>query len=56
MKSTMHLYPIDGAAHDVGAADTRGATATRRWADGLSPASTPTRPTSAAIRDWSVDY
>ena len=22
LKSTMHMYPIDGAAHDVGAADT----------------------------------
>ena len=22
MKSTMHMYPIDGAAHDVGAGDT----------------------------------
>ena len=52
----MHMYPIDGAAHDVG---------TDRHARGLprrelgrrsSPASTPTRRTCAAIRKWSVDY
>ena len=43
-KSTMHLYPIDGAAHDVGSSDTawsyRDATGAR-----CSPASIPTRPT-----------
>ena len=30
-KSTMHMYPIDGAAHRVGPTDTPGATATRTW-------------------------
>ena len=43
-KSTMHLYPIDGAVHDVGSDDTawryRDATGAR-----CSPASTPTRRT-----------
>ena len=54
-KSTMHLYPIDGAAHDVGTRTRRGLP--RRDAGARSsPASTPTRPTSPAIRYWSVDY
>ena len=44
MQSTMHLYPIDGAAHDVGSADT--AWSYRDAAGARStPASTPTRPT-----------
>ena len=44
-QSTMHLYPIDGAAHDVGAGRHGvGATATRTGARSSS-ASTPTRPT-----------
>ena len=56
MQSTMHLYPIDGAAHDVGL-DRHGLELPRREL-GLrcSPASTPTRPTSTSIRDWTVDY
>ena len=51
-QSTMHLYPIDGAVHDVG--DVRHGlqpTATRRWAEvivGVDP-----DPANAeAIRDW----
>ena len=43
-QSTMHLYPIDGAVHDVGAADTPFATATPRGPRSSS-ASTPTRRT-----------
>ena len=31
VKSTMHLYPIDGAAHDVGAADTAWSYRDARW-------------------------
>ena len=54
-KSTMHLYPIDGAAHDLGPSDTawsyRDATGARS-----SPASTPTRRTSTRSGSWSVDY
>ena len=55
MKSTMHLYPIDGAAHDVGPSDTPGATATRTGARS-SPASIPTRPTPARSATGRVDY
>ena len=56
MKSTMHMYPIDGAAHDVGAGR-HGLELPRRDVGArCSPASIRTRPTSDAIRDWSVDY
>src|SRR3954451_18216144 len=54
-QSTMHLYPIDGAAHDVDSADTawayRGATFSAVYA-GVDP--DPGKVTS--IRDWAVDY
>ena len=54
-KSTMHLYPIDGAAHDVGPADTpwayRDATYGSVFA-GVDP-----DPANVdAIRKWSVEY
>jgi hypothetical protein len=54
-KSTMHLYPIDGAAHDVGDNDTPWAYRKANWAtvyagvDG-DPANV------EAIRNWTVDY
>ena len=55
MKSTMHLYPIDGAAHDVGADDTAWSYRDARWATvyaGVDP-----DPANVdAIRRWSVDY
>ncbi len=55
MKSTMHLYPIDGAAHDPGNADTAWAYRDANWGSvfaGVDP-----DPANAdAIRDWSVDY
>jgi len=55
MQSTMHMYPIDGAAHDVDAADTawsyRDATYGSVFA-GVDP-----DPANAEkIRTWSVDY
>jgi FAD binding domain/Berberine and berberine like len=54
-KSTMHMYPIDGAAHDVGPHDTawsyRDATFASVFA-GVDP-----DPANAdAIRRWSIDY
>src|SRR5271166_2688756 len=55
MHSTMHLYPIDGAAHDVGAADTAFSYRDAQWAEvifGVDP-----DPANAdAIRDWCVGY
>ncbi len=55
MKSTMHLYPIDGAAHDVDEADTAWSYRGARWASVFAgvdpdPANVP------AIRSWSIDY
>jgi FAD/FMN-containing dehydrogenase len=55
MKSTMHLYPVDGAAQDVAAGDTawsyRDATFAAVYA-GVDP-----DPANAGlVRDWCVDY
>ena len=55
MKSTMHLYPIDGAAHDVGPADTAWSYRDARW--GAVYAGVDPDPANVdAIRRWSVDY
>jgi hypothetical protein len=55
MHSTMHLYPIDGAAHDVGASDTPWAYRDANFSEvifGVDP-----EPSGAdAIRDWTVNY
>ena len=54
-KSTMHLYPIDGAAHEVGLSDTPWAYRDAVWGSvfaGVDP-----DPANAdAIRRWCVDY
>jgi hypothetical protein len=51
----MHLYPIDGAAHDVGPSDTPWAYRDANFSEvifGVDP-----EPSGAdAIRDWTVDY
>ncbi len=55
MKSTMHLYPIDGAAHDVGSADTAWSYRDATW--GAVFAGVDPDPANVeAIRQWSVDY
>jgi len=55
MKSTMHLYPIDGAAHDTGPSDTAWSYREARWATvyaGVDP-----DPANVdAISRWSIDY
>ena len=55
MQSTMHLYPIDGAAHDVGTGDSAFSYRDAQWAEvifGVDP-----DPAQAeAIRDWCVGY
>jgi FAD/FMN-containing dehydrogenase len=54
-KSTMHLYPIDGAVHDVGAADTAFAFRDVRWAEVI--VGVDADPANAGlIRQWTVDY
>jgi FAD/FMN-containing dehydrogenase len=55
MQSTMHLYPIDGAAHDVDSADTAWSYRDARW--GAVFAGVDRDPANVdAIRRWSVDY
>lgn len=54
-QSSMHLYPINGAAHDVGAADTAWSYRDATWGSvfvGVSadPAD------AASIRRWTIDY
>jgi hypothetical protein len=54
-KSGSHVYPIDGAAHDVGAGDTPWAYRDATWSQVIigvdgDPASAPT------LRDWAVGY
>jgi FAD/FMN-containing dehydrogenase len=55
MQSTMHLYPIDGAAHDVAESDTAWSYRDANWATvyaGVDPS-----PANVdAIRSWSIDY
>jgi FAD/FMN-containing dehydrogenase len=55
MKSTMHLYPIDGAAHDVASSDTAWSYRDARWSTvyaGVDP-----DPANVdRIRKWSIDY
>ena len=55
LHSSMHLYPIDGAVHDVGAADTPFSYRDANWAEviiGVDP-----DPANAGlVRDWTVDY
>ena len=54
-QSTMHLYPIDGAAHDVSASDTAWAYRDAQW--GSVFAGVDKDPANAdAIRQWTVDY
>ena len=55
MKSTMHMYPIDGAAHDVGSADTAWSYRDAKWGSvfaGVDPDPANLDP----IRRWSIDY
>jgi FAD/FMN-containing dehydrogenase len=54
-KSTMHLYPIDGAAHDVAATDTAWAYRDAQW--GSVFAGVDSDPANAeAISRWCVEY
>jgi FAD/FMN-containing dehydrogenase len=54
-KSTMHMYPIDGAAHDVDPADTAWSYRDANW--GAVFAGVDPDPANVeAIRKWSIDY
>jgi FAD/FMN-containing dehydrogenase len=55
MQSTMHMYPIDGAAHDIGNDDTAFSYRDAQYAEVILGVETD--PANAgAIRDWVVGY
>jgi FAD/FMN-containing dehydrogenase len=54
-QSTMHLYPIDGAAHDVASSDTAWSYRDARWSSVFAGVD-PDPANASAIRDWTVDY
>ncbi len=55
MQSTMHLYPIDGAAHDVDSADTPWSYRDAVW--GSVFAGVDNDPANASeIKQWTIDY
>jgi FAD/FMN-containing dehydrogenase len=53
--STMHLYPIDGAVHDVAPADTPFSYRDCNWAEVIVGVD-PDPANAGALRDWTVDY
>lgn len=55
MKSTMHMYPIDGAAHDAGAADTAWSYRDAVWGSVFAGVD-PDPGNVDVIRRWSIDY
>ena len=55
MKSTMHMYPIDGAAHDSPASDTAWSYRDARWGSVFAGVD-PDPANVDAIRQWSIDY
>jgi FAD/FMN-containing dehydrogenase len=55
LKSTMHLYPIDGAAHDVGSSDTAWSYRDARWASVFAGVD-PDPANKDAVSRWAIDY
>ena len=55
LKSTMHMYPIDGAAHDVASSDTAWSYRDAQWGSVFAGVD-PDPANVGAIRDWSIDY
>ena len=55
MKSMMHLYAVDGAAHDVASTDTAWSYRDAHWAAVFAGVD-PDPANVASIRRWSVDY
>ena len=54
-KSTMHLYPINGAVHDVDSSDTAWSYRDATWGSVFAGVD-PDPANVDAIRDWTVDY
>jgi FAD binding domain/Berberine and berberine like len=55
LKSAMHMYPIDGAAHDVAPSDTAWSYRDARWGSVFAGVD-PDPANLGAIRKWSIDY
>jgi FAD/FMN-containing dehydrogenase len=55
MKSTMHMYPIDGAAHDPAPGDTAWSYRDANWGAVFAGVD-PDPANGPAIRNWSIDY
>ena len=55
LKSTMHMYPIDGAAHDPSSSDTAWSYRDATWGSVFAGVD-PNPANVGAIRQWSVDY
>ena len=55
LKSTMHMYPIDGAAQDVGPSDTPWSYRDATWASVFAGVD-PDPANVSAVRDWSIAY
>jgi FAD/FMN-containing dehydrogenase len=55
MKSTMHMYPIDGAAHDVGAGDTAWSYRNANWGAVFAGVD-PDPANREEISRWSIEY
>ena len=55
MKSTMHMYPIDGAAHDVAAGDTAWSYRDANWGAVFAGVD-PDPSNREAISRWSIEY
>jgi hypothetical protein len=55
VKSTMHLYPIDGAAHDVEPSETAWSYRDAYWGSVFAGVD-PDPANAPAIRNWSIDY
>ncbi len=55
MKSTMHMYPIDGAAHDPGPSDTPWSYRDANWGSVFAGVD-PDPGNVDVIRQWSIDY
>jgi hypothetical protein len=55
MKSTMHMYPIDGAAHDLAPSDTAWSYRDAQWGSVFAGVD-PDPANVSVIRNWSIDY
>ena len=55
MKSTMHMYPIDGAAHDVDSTETAWSYRDANWGSVFAGVD-PDPANAETVRRWSIDY